>query len=159
MKEALLLAKSCVQVDTAYNVGALLVGLTGEVLASGFSREIEGNTHAEEVCLMKLMKKLEETEGTDKGNNTSSRLSLLKGATLYSTMEPCSKRLSGKKPCCELLAEAGIARVVIAVREPSTFVQKCEGADQLASAGIKVDFLDDEECQRQALAANAHLKL
>jgi len=159
MKEALVLASSCVRVETAYNVGALLVGSLGEVLATGFSREIEGNTHAEEVCLMKMMKKEEEGSDLDVPSLLTRRSNLLRGATLYSTMEPCSKRLSGKKPCCELLAESGIARVVIAVREPSTFVQKCEGADRLEFAGIKVDFLDDRECQSQALAANAHLKL
>ena len=159
MKEALVLASSCVRVETAYNVGALLVGSSGEVLATGFSREIEGNTHAEEVCLMKMMKKGEEGSDVDGSSFLTRRSDLLRGATLYSTMEPCSKRLSGKKPCCELLAESGIARVVIAVREPSTFVQKCEGADRLEFAGIKVDFLDDRECQSQALAANDHLKL
>jgi diaminohydroxyphosphoribosylaminopyrimidine deaminase/5-amino-6-(5-phosphoribosylamino)uracil reductase len=74
-------------------------------------------------------------------------------------MEPCSERLSGKKPCCELLIGSGITRVVIAVKEPTTFVQKCEGAERLAAAGIKVDFLNNEECQNLTLEANSHLKL
>jgi pyrimidine deaminase RibD-like protein len=152
MKEAIVLSKLCVSVETAYNVGAILVSSSGDVLSTGFSREFEGNTHAEEVCLMKLQKK-------DENGQSMLQFDVCKGATLYSTMEPCSKRLSGKKPCCELLIGSGITRVVIAVKEPTTFVQQCEGAKRLASTGIKVDFLNNVECQSLALAANSHLKL
>jgi diaminohydroxyphosphoribosylaminopyrimidine deaminase/5-amino-6-(5-phosphoribosylamino)uracil reductase len=76
---------------------------------------------------------------------------------MYTTMEPCSVRLSGKAPCAELLLAAGVARVVVAVYEPPTFVAACTGVQQLRQAGVSVEVLDDEECRRRALAPNAHV--
>ena len=42
-----------------------------------------------------------------------------KGATAYVTLEPCGARSSGRKSCAHFLAEAGVARVVIAALDPS----------------------------------------
>lgn len=44
-----------------------------------------------------------------------------KGATAYVTLEPCGARSSGRKSCAHFLAEAGVARVVIAALDPSPF--------------------------------------
>lgn len=52
--QACRLAHSCVPVERAFNVGAVLTDRHGHILATGFSRELPGNTHAEECCLMKL---------------------------------------------------------------------------------------------------------
>ena len=51
----------------------------------------------------------------------------LAGATIYSTLEPCSQRKSRPRTCTELIIAAGLRRVVIAWREPALFVADCPG--------------------------------
>lgn len=59
-----------------------------------------------------------------------------RGATVYVTLEPCAHH--GKTPpCAEALIAAGVARVVVAVRDPSVLARG--GADYLRAAGIAVD--------------------
>ena len=137
MKLAIAEASLSNQVDSAYCVGAVLVR-NGVVLSTGFSRELPGNTHAEECALVKLA-----TLGVD-----------AKGATLYSTMEPCSERMSGNTPCTHRIIEAGVGRVIVGVREPNNFVC-CQGGQQLENAGIPVFFLQGLEAQ--CLGPNSHL--
>ncbi|CAH0480776.1 unnamed protein product [Peronospora belbahrii] len=90
----------------AYCVGCVVVR-DGQILSSGFSRELPGNTHAEQVALQKLNFEAQK-------------------ATVYTTMEPCSKRVSGNVSCVQSCLRAGVTRVVIGVMEPKTFVV-CEG--------------------------------
>lgn len=120
MRVACALAARCAPAATAYNVGAVLVGENGQVLATGYSRELPGNTHAEECALRKA------------GDVP------VAGATLYTTMEPCSRRLSGNVPCTRRIVDAGIARVVLAILEPPRFVADCTGVVDLRAAGIVV---------------------
>ncbi|WP_374574621.1 deaminase [Phenylobacterium sp.] len=61
-----------------------------------------------------------------------------RGATAYVTLEPCGARSSGAASCSERLAAAGVARVVIACEDPSTFAAG-QGADRLAAAGVAVE--------------------
>lgn len=138
MRRAILLGHQCKPLKTAYNVGAVLLDANGKELSTGFSRELPGNTHAEECCLLKL-------------KNTT----VPPGATLYTTMEPCSLRLSGKKSCTERIIEAKVSRVIVGVGEPDVFVDKCEGIEKLRAAGVVVDELDG--LQRACLAPNVHL--
>ncbi|KAA0171149.1 hypothetical protein FNF28_00916 [Cafeteria roenbergensis] len=142
MLRACELASCCEPVDRAFNVGAVLTSAAGEVLATGFSRELEGNTHAEECCFIKL-----EKEG---------RLAEARGGTMFSSMEPCSVRLSGERPCTDRCLEAGVARVVLAIEEPANFVT-CEGVAKLRAGGLTVVRWEDERCAAMAAAANAHL--
>ncbi|KAI8920652.1 cytidine deaminase-like protein [Entophlyctis helioformis] len=122
-------AGKSVPAEAAYCVGAVLVAADGSsVLSTGFSRELAGNTHAEQVCLLKVA-------GTDKAP-------LVPGATMYTTMEPCSLRLSGNVPCVQRLIDARVARVVVGVREPPDLVQNCTGVELLEQAGIQVVLLD-----------------
>jgi len=117
--------KKCSSVNTAYNVGAVLVS-NGRILAKGFSRELPGNTHAEECALIKI-------QNVEYPEN---HLELTSDCDLYTTMEPCSMRLSGKVPCCQLVNMARIKRVIIGVREPPKFVN-CQGADFLRNNGVR----------------------
>ena len=127
-------------------MGAVLVSNTenngldnysSKLLATGYSRELEGNTHAEECCLLKI------------GN-----LGLI-SSTLYTTMEPCGKRLSGKDCCAMLIIKSGIKRVVYIVKEPSTFVGNSVGIELLEKAGIQVVQLP--EFTRECCELNSHL--
>lgn len=119
MKIALAEAGKCTAVSTAFCVGAVLAGPDGVILSTGYSREHPGNTHAEQVCLDKLQGSVPE------------------GAVLYTTMEPCSERLSGNKPCVERILENGNIRTVyVGVVEPSTFVENT-GRKKLEDAGVE----------------------
>jgi pyrimidine deaminase RibD-like protein len=139
---AIEIARQCVPVETAYNVGALMFSDDGELLTSGYSRELPGNTHAEENCLTKYA----ELYGTKPFTGT-----------LYTTMEPCSIRLSGKTSCSELLIKYKVPRVVIAVHEPARFVANCTGIEDLRKNGICVDFINDESILNSCMELNAHL--
>ena len=72
---------------------------------------------------------------------------LARGATVYVTLEPCC--FVGKSPACtDSLIAAGIARVVVATRDPDPRVAG-KGIEALHAAGISVD----EGCR--ALEASA----
>jgi len=67
-----------------------------------------------------------------------------RGATAYITLEPCCHH-GRTPPCTDALLEAGIARVVMASRDPNPAVAG-EGERRLVAAGIAVDagILDGE---------------
>lgn len=134
------LARRCPPSDTAYSVGAVLVGADGVEIARGWSRDTDATVHAEESALHRAA-------GDPR----------LPTATLYSSLEPCSRRASRPVPCARLVLDAGIRRVVLAWREPDLFVPQARGADLLAAAGITV--VELPELAAAALAPNAHLPL
>ncbi|KZZ91369.1 cytidine and deoxycytidylate deaminase [Moelleriella libera RCEF 2490] len=134
MRRALKLARRSPPKSSNFRVGALLVRLDdGEVIAEGYTLECEGNTHAEECCFIKLATRLSTTEEglADK---------IAAQHALYTTMEPCYKRLSGKLPCIErvLRQRAWIRDVYVGVQEPEKFVGQNPGRGLLESAGIRV---------------------
>ncbi len=96
-------------------VGAVVA--QGErVVGSGAHTEF-GGLHAEAVALAEA--------------GTAAR-----GATLYVTLEPCTH--TGKQPpCTAAITRAGIARVVMAMRDPNPVASG--GEEQLRSAGITAD--------------------
>lgn len=143
MLKAVAEAERCEATPSAFSVGAVLLNKSGDVLASGFSRELPGNTHAEQCALMKA----EATHGKE----------CAAGGTMYSTMEPCSTRLSGNESCTSRLLKAGIARVVLAQREPDTFVQ-CEGVAQLSARGVEVDEVSSPDILLRLAALHSHLQ-
>ncbi|MGI8806362.1 MAG: bifunctional diaminohydroxyphosphoribosylaminopyrimidine deaminase/5-amino-6-(5-phosphoribosylamino)uracil reductase RibD, partial [Acidimicrobiales bacterium] len=60
-----------------------------------------------------------------------------RGATLYSTLEPCST--TGRTPpCVDQIVDAGIARVVVGVEDPDERVRGA-GIRALRAAGVTVD--------------------
>ena len=62
----------------------------------------------------------------------------VEGATAYVTLEPCGARSSGRASCAQFLAEAGIARVVVAALDPSPFASG-RGTERLRQAGLQVE--------------------
>lgn len=70
-----------------------------------------------------------------------------RGATLYTALEPCTHH--GKQPpCVDAIIAAGIAKVVVALRDPNPVAQG--GVDQLRQAGIAVVVgLEAEAAARQ----------
>ncbi|KAK9898314.1 hypothetical protein P389DRAFT_193357 [Cystobasidium minutum MCA 4210] len=137
MQLALDEAGKCIPTPTAFCVGAVIVDNQGKLLATGYSRELEGNTHAEANAIDKLV--------NDDG------ITRLKGSDIYTTMEPCSVRLSGNVPCTRRILETGIARVFLGTVEPDDFV-KCEGVQQLRDAGVEVNTVQGftEKCLEAA---------
>ena len=138
LQQAIDLSLQCPPSSTAFSVGAIVVDITGEVLATGYSRETDPHDHAEEIALSKI----------------SAADPRLAEATIYSSLEPCSKRASRPQTCTELILAAGIRRVVFAWREPLVFVD-CEGSELLSAAGADVVELSDLADQVRAL--NAHV--
>lgn len=183
MRLAVEAGRKCHPVESAYNVGAVLtkVESTGieSLLASGFSRQLPGNTHAEECALLNLSlsqksskngttdEEKHETLNDHRHTSNAEYLmelrkeedcarGLAKECILYTTMEPCSKRLSGNRCCTSRIIAAGISRVVVGVKEPPTFVD-CEGSGLLKEAGVEVVYIEDEQMIQDCKNLNAHL--
>lgn len=72
-----------------------------------------------------------------------------RGATLYVTLEPCN-HVGRTGPCTQALIAAGIARVVIATRDPAPHVPGA--AERLRAAGIDVVLGVQEHAARRLVA-------
>jgi pyrimidine deaminase RibD-like protein len=141
MHRAIELASMCPPSETAFSVGAVIV-VDGAEISTGYSRETDEKVHAEESALDKL----------DADDPRLAR------ATIYSTLEPCSQRATPTRPpCTDRILAAGIARVVIAWREPTTFVTNCVGVEKLRQHGVEV--LELPDLADAAMSMNRHLNL
>ncbi|MFI6574798.1 dCMP deaminase [Nocardiopsis sp. NPDC050513] len=138
LRRAVDLSRNCPPSTTAFSVGAVVVAADGTVLGEGYSRRDSPHDHAEEVAL----------RGVDAADPR------LGGATLYTSLEPCSARASRPVPCAELVLGTPIPRVVLAWREPELFVD-CDGAERLRQAGREV--VERPDLAEGVRAANAHL--
>ncbi len=108
---------------SCYRVGAVVVTAQGEVF-DGYTLETSPTHHAEQAAMHKA-----KAAGAE-----------LRGATMYSTMEPCSERKSERVSCSQLIIDNGFSRAVFALYEPSHFVN-CEGAYNLRKSGIEVKYM------------------
>jgi diaminohydroxyphosphoribosylaminopyrimidine deaminase / 5-amino-6-(5-phosphoribosylamino)uracil reductase len=97
-------------------VGAVVVDAEGVVVGRG-AHEFAGSPHAEVHALK------------DAGDRA-------RGATLYCTLEPCS-HVGRTGPCAPLVADAGIARAVIAIEDPNPLVNGA-GLAHLRKRGVQV---------------------
>jgi diaminohydroxyphosphoribosylaminopyrimidine deaminase / 5-amino-6-(5-phosphoribosylamino)uracil reductase len=113
-------------------VGAVVVK-DNQIVGEGFHEEF-GGPHAEVNALRMAGDKAQD-------------------ATLYVTLEPCCTDYDGKKTpaCVPQIIKAGIARVVVAVRDPHVSVMG-RGVQMLADAGIEVSV---GECGEEAHELNA----
>lgn len=137
LQEAINQSRNCPLCNTCYRVGAVITTPDGGHY-TGYTHETSTTHHAEQEAIKKAL------------NDGAS----LKGATIYSSMEPCSKRSSEPLSCTQLILQHEFARVVFAAYEPSKFVC-CEGACTLRNRGVEVRVYS--EMADEVLAINSHL--
>lgn len=130
-------SRKCTPSESAYCVGAVIVTAEGDEFV-GYTHETNSVNHAEEEAIKKAL-----NGGAE-----------LKGATIYSSMEPCSKRSSKPKSCSELIVEHKFKRAVYAFAEPAHFVD-CEGDEWMRRAGIEVEVV--EELAPMVAEINSHI--
>ncbi|KAJ9612918.1 hypothetical protein H2200_002859 [Cladophialophora chaetospira] len=168
LEHALSLARLSPPKPTNFRVGCVLVSFPadshatpngadkhdGEILATGYTLELEGNTHAEQNALTKLAG----THGVslqERGEEALNEiLTSEKNVYLYTTLEPCGLRLSGATPCVHRIiatrqgnAAGGVRKVIFGAREPGTFVQDSQSLRVLDEAGVPWEYVSglDEE--------------
>jgi diaminohydroxyphosphoribosylaminopyrimidine deaminase/5-amino-6-(5-phosphoribosylamino)uracil reductase len=111
-------------------VGAVILDASGDVVGEGATAP-PGGPHAEAAALARAGKRA-------------------RGGTAVVTLEPCAH--TGRTgPCADALLAAGVARVVVAVPEPTELAGG--GADQLRAAGVDVVLgVEQAEAEAGALA-------
>lgn len=120
MRRAIQLAKSSMEDTHANpNVGAVIVA-DGRIIGEGYHRRC-GQPHAE-------VNAVNSVSAADRH--------LLREATIYVTLEPCS-HYGKTPPCSKLIIDSGIPRVVIACGDPFEKVRG-RGVAMLRAAGVEV---------------------
>lgn len=143
MELALEQAEKCGETQTQFNVGAVLV-YDGEVLETGHTRELPGNTHAEQCALDKYKART--------GNSPP------EGTEIYTSMEPCTFRLSGNLPCADRILDTSIKTCFVGVVEPEDFVDNNTSAKKLQESGIEYIHIPGYEERSLEIAKRGHEK-
>lgn len=155
MRLAISLAQEAPLRPDNYRVGALLLQpSTKTVLSTGYTMELPGNTHAEQCALAKLAADRhvpEERVGEV----------LPTGTVLYSTLEPCVRRLSGNMSCVDRVLQTlqhgqGICKVYVGVKEPDTFVKGNNAFEALKAAGVECELLQGYEVEIMKITTAGH---
>lgn len=100
------------------SVGCVILDRDGQRLSEAATGD-GGRPHAEQLALVNIP------------------VGLAVGGTAYVTLEPCRQRSIEEASCSQRLVEAGLARVVIATRDPHPLGSG--GIVRLREAGIQVD--------------------
>lgn len=106
-----------------------VIAREGRVVGRGYHRRA-GEPHAEVLALKDAA-----AAGSDVASDVAS--DVVRGATAYVTLEPCSHH-GRTPPCAEALIAAGVVRVVMAMQDPHEVVNG-EGQRILQDAGIVVE--------------------
>lgn len=110
------------------SVGCIIVDKNQKVIGSGYHKKA-GEPHAEVLAL-----------------NSISDKTLLDGATVFVTLEPCSSQ--GRTPsCAHELAQYKSLKVIYGCKDPNP--QMAGGSEVLKKQGISVEFLESmsQECE------------
>ncbi|OAL40613.1 hypothetical protein AYO20_00349 [Fonsecaea nubica] len=207
LRYALSLARRSPPKPTNFRVGCVIVAFDkkrggegeeegeekeqGRVLATGYTLELEGNTHAEQNALAKLAREHGISLSSETPSSETSSLEYLaelgrevltpdKDVYLYTTLEPCGKRLSGNIPCVQRIIATrtrtrtpsqgspgeggggpgrdggGIRKVIFGAREPGTFVQDSASLKILDGAGVPWEYVPGLEEEILRVAKEGH---
>ena len=108
MAEAIFLSEQCKPVaDRIPRVGAV-IAVGGVIIGQGRRGDRDSDDHAEKVALAGVANRKQ-----------------LPGATVYTTLEPCTKevRSDGENCCTELIKDAKVKKVFIGILDPNQGVR------------------------------------
>jgi len=100
------------------NVAAAIYGPAGDLIADGFHNRKASLDHAEIVAIKRAGGKV-------------------RGATIVVSLEPCA-HVGSTPPCTQAIIDAGISRVIFAVKDPNPIA--AGGEEVLKRAGIAVEY-------------------
>lgn len=112
------------------NVGCIIIR-DGSVVGRGWTQP-GGRPHAEAMAL-------------DQAGEAA------RGATVYTTLEPCAHASPRGPACADLLVGAGVARVIVGMRDPDPRTDG-QGLARLVAAGVTVDSGVGEAEARRSMA-------
>lgn len=146
---------------TNFCVGALLIS-GDRVLSAGYTLELEGNTHAEQCALTKYLESRSHAASKRTERPAGEALNIILtpdvDAVLYTTMEPCSYRLSGNQSCVSRIIatrspdpKSGIRKVVFGAKEPGDFVKDSQSCRMLDEAGVTWEYARDPQLETEIL--------
>ncbi len=104
------------------SVGCVLVR-DDEIIGAGHTQPGDGHPHAEVMAIRESWRR-DNVRGT-------------RGATAYTTLEPCA-HWGTTPPCCDLLIREGITRVVVGVVDPDPRVAG-RGLKRMSEAGLEIE--------------------
>lgn len=122
MKRAIEESRRCIGEDDRPHplVGAVVVK-DGKIIATAYRGWRAGGNHAEFIALDRKLRRHK-----------------LAGATVYTTLEPCTTRNHPKIPCAQRLIDRKVSRVVVGMLDPNQMITG-RGIRKLRDANIAVD--------------------
>lgn len=172
LRQALDLARKSPPKPTNFRVGAIIVsdpleeGSRPAIHSTGYTLELPGNTHAEQCAIAKLATQYRVPE-----TQLHTILTQEMNATLYTTLEPCGKRLSGSLPCVQRIiatrnypsgipspkySTGGIRKVIFGAKEPGTFVRNSESCRMMDEAGLQWEYIEGLQDDILQVAKEGH---